>query len=130
MSTPRFAFRPLTFPCSGHLRPIAPKYLSTILELLLNSLISLGLPHTAAPIDELVDTLADEHEIARQVSRQVMGWFGEVSNGKWKMDVGSVVKEVGLGILRNHRVSKGVEVPLSMLTYRLTLELGRSDPGR
>lgn len=86
------------------LRPISPSYLNTILELLLTSLISLGLPHTAAPIDELVDTLVDEHEVAREVSKQVMLWFGDVKGGKWAVDVNGVVKEIGLGILRNHKV--------------------------
>jgi len=35
-----------------------------------------------------------------------MGWFGEIitsGSGKWKMDVGNVVKEVGLGILRSYK---------------------------
>lgn len=89
---------------TGCLRPISSAYLSTILELLLNTLISLGLSHKAAPVDELVDALADEHEVSRQVSGQVIGWFGEISFGKWKMCVDDVVREVGLGILRNHKV--------------------------
>lgn len=93
----------LTF-FSGHLRPISPVYLCTILELVLNTLITLGLSYKAAPTGELIDALADEHEISRQVSEQVIGWFGEISYGKWKMCVDDVVKEVGLGILRNHKV--------------------------
>jgi sister chromatid cohesion protein DCC1 len=91
-------------PCTGQLRPIAPAHLSTILELLLNLLASLSLSHHAAPVEELTSALADEHEIPRQISTQVMSWFGDVREGKWKMDVDDVVKEVGLGILRNHKV--------------------------
>ena len=34
-----------------------------------------------------------------------MSWFGDVKGGKWAVDVGGVAKEVGLGILRNHKVS-------------------------
>lgn len=88
----------------GQLRPIAPAHLSTILELLLNYLISLSLSHQAAPIEELVSVLADEHEIPRAVSKQVMSWFGDVKEGLWKMDIDAVIRELGVGILRHHRV--------------------------
>ncbi|KAH7888573.1 sister chromatid cohesion protein Dcc1 [Phlebopus sp. FC_14] len=87
----------------GQLRPIAPAHLSTILELLLNYLISLSLPHDAAPIEELVSTLADEHEIPRQVSTQIVSWFGNIKGELWEMDVDAVVSEIGLGILRHHK---------------------------
>lgn len=53
---------------------------------------------------ELENALAEEHEISRQVSSQVISWFGLVENHQWKMDVDAVVKEIGLGILRNHKV--------------------------
>jgi sister chromatid cohesion protein DCC1 len=33
-----------------------------------------------------------------------MSWFGEIKDGRWKMDVEAIVKEMGLGILRNYRV--------------------------
>ncbi|KAG1829115.1 sister chromatid cohesion protein Dcc1 [Suillus variegatus] len=89
----------------GQLRPIAPAHLSTILELLLNYLISLSLSHQAAPIEELVSVLADEHEIPRAVSKQVMSWFGDVKEGLWKMDIDAVIRELGVGILRHHRHS-------------------------
>jgi len=88
----------------GQLRPIAPAHLSTILELLLNYLISLSLSHQAAPIEELVSALADEHEIPRAVSNQVISWFGNVNEGLWTMDIDAVIRELGLGILRHHRV--------------------------
>lgn len=88
----------------GQLRPIAPAHLSTILELLLNYLISLSLSHQTAPIEELVSALADEHEIPRAVSNQVIFWFGDVNEDLWKMDVDAVIRELGLGILRHHKV--------------------------
>lgn len=53
---------------------------------------------------DLVTALEDDHEIRRSVVEQVMGWFGVVSDGRWKMDVGATVKEVGLGILRAFKV--------------------------
>lgn len=53
---------------------------------------------------DLENILAEEHEISRQVSSQVILWFGVVENDRWKMDVDAVVKEIGLGILRNHKV--------------------------
>ncbi|KAG2132008.1 sister chromatid cohesion protein Dcc1 [Suillus bovinus] len=87
----------------GQLRPIAPAHLSTILELLLNYLISLSLSHQAAAVEELVSVLADEHEIPRAVSNQVISWFGDVHEGLWKMDADAVIRELGVGILRHHR---------------------------
>lgn len=94
----------LTSSYIGQLRPIAPAHLSTILELLLNYLISLSLSHQAAPIEELVSALADEHEIPRAVSNQVISWFGYVNEGLWKMDVDAVIRELAVGILRHHKV--------------------------
>ncbi|KIK37167.1 hypothetical protein CY34DRAFT_26114 [Suillus luteus UH-Slu-Lm8-n1] len=87
----------------GQLRPIAPAHLSTILELLLNYLISLSLSYQAAVVEELVSVLADEHEIPRAVSNQVISWFGDVKDGLWKMDADAVIRELGIGILRHHR---------------------------
>ncbi|KAH0827514.1 sister chromatid cohesion protein Dcc1 [Lanmaoa asiatica] len=84
-------------------RPIAPVHLSTILELLLNYLISLSLSHDAAPVDDLVSSLVDEHEVPREVSNQVMSWFGQVEEDTWKMDINAVVAEIGLGILRHYK---------------------------
>ena len=89
----------------GTLRPIAASYLSAILELLLNSLVSLHQKHDSASVRVLADTLQDEHDIRLQVTKQVMGWFGDVDEHRWKMDVPSVLKQVGLGILRTYRVS-------------------------
>ena len=91
---------------AGELRPIAPSHLTTILELLLTNLVSLSLPHTAASISTLVSALEDDHDIRRDITRQVMAWFGQLDNdnGVWEMDVGAVVREVGLGILRAYRV--------------------------
>ncbi|KAG1775347.1 sister chromatid cohesion protein Dcc1 [Suillus placidus] len=87
----------------GQLRPIAPAHLCTILELLLNYLISLSLSHQAAAVEELVSVLSDEHEIPRAVSNQVISWFGDVKEGLWKMDPDAVIRELGVGILRHHR---------------------------
>lgn len=86
------------------LRPIAGSYLSTILELLLNSLVSLQQSHDSASVKALADVLQDDHDIRPLVTRQVMGWFGNVSEDRWKMDVPSVLKQVGMGILRAYRV--------------------------
>ncbi|KAG7449115.1 uncharacterized protein BT62DRAFT_979176 [Guyanagaster necrorhizus] len=85
---------------NGELRPIAPGYLKTILEMILNLLVSHSLSHAATSVEILSSALADVHEVPRTVSTQVMGWFGEIRQGIWKMDVTSVVREVGLSILR------------------------------
>ena len=53
----------------------------------------------------LADTLQDDHDIRPQVTTQIMGWFGDVGEYYWRMDVPSVLKQVGVGILRTFRVS-------------------------
>ncbi|KAF8205052.1 sister chromatid cohesion protein Dcc1 [Pholiota molesta] len=88
---------------NNELRPIKPEYLNRLLELILNLLISLSMKYTSVSVEQLSSVLADGHEVPRAVSTQIMAWFGELKDGRWKMDVGSVVRELGLGILRNHR---------------------------
>ncbi|KAF7352720.1 Glutamine synthetase [Mycena venus] len=87
----------------GALRPIAPGYLATILETILNLLVSQSMAPHAVPVEDVAATLADENEISRAVSMQVMSWFGEIVAGVWTMDVEGVLKEIGLGILRHHK---------------------------
>ncbi|KAI0063592.1 hypothetical protein BV25DRAFT_1824151 [Artomyces pyxidatus] len=87
------------------LRPIPPPYLHTILELLLAHLASLTQQHDAASVTDLTRALEYEHEVDRRVVCQVMRWFGEIdeSGDIWKMDVEAVVRQIGLGILRNYK---------------------------
>lgn len=87
----------------GALRPISRSYLTAILEFLLTALVANSLSHESAPEDELLAVLEHDHEVKRDVARQVMAWFGEIRNGRWKMDVDATVKEVGLGILKAYR---------------------------
>ena len=44
------------------------------------------------------------HDIYPEVTRQILRWFGEVEDEAetWRCDRVSVVKEIGLGILRSH----------------------------
>ncbi|KAG6857100.1 hypothetical protein H0H87_009661 [Tephrocybe sp. NHM501043] len=84
------------------LRPIAPAYLDHLLELILNVLIALSLSHQSVSVEALSSSLADDHEVPRSISTQVMSWFGNIKDGKWKMDVNTLLKEVGLGVLRHH----------------------------
>lgn len=60
--------------------------------------------HASASVEGLIAALAGDHEVPRMVSTQIMSWFGELKDGRWNMDIDAVVREVGLGILRNHRV--------------------------
>jgi sister chromatid cohesion protein DCC1 len=68
--------------------------------------VSLSQPHDAAPVLELSRSLEYDHEVKREVTLQVMRWFGEIdaTNELWKMDVQKIVRQVGLGVLRQHRV--------------------------
>ena len=91
---------------SGFLRPISKDYLQNLLEIILNLLVSLGLRYDNVPLDDIVSSLADEHQVPRTVTLQLLAWFGELdeSGGKWKMSTESILKEVGIGLLRHHRV--------------------------
>ena len=94
----------------GFLRPISKDYLQNLLEIILNLLVSLGLHHDSnnVPLDDIVSSLADEHEVPRTVSLQLLAWFGELdeSGSKWKMNIKDILKEVGIGLLRYHRVRR------------------------
>ncbi|EIW62603.1 uncharacterized protein TRAVEDRAFT_112797 [Trametes versicolor FP-101664 SS1] len=89
------------------LRPIAPSHLTKILECLLINLVSQSLPYTDAPLMPLIHALEDDHDVPRDITRQVMSWFGRIDEGQlgstWEMDADAVVREIGLGILRAHR---------------------------
>ena len=69
-------------------------------------LVSLPQPHDAASVLELSRSLEFEHEVRREVTLQVMRWFGQVDDADecWKMDVEKVVRQIGLGILRQYKV--------------------------
>jgi len=71
-------------------------------------LVSLQEKYDSASVRILADTLQDEHDIRPQVTKQVMGWFGDVDEHRWRMDVPPVLKQVGLGILRTYRVFCGL----------------------
>jgi sister chromatid cohesion protein DCC1 len=63
-------------------------------------------------VETLSTALTEGHEVSRAVSTQIMSWFGEIQDGRWKMDVDAIVREVGLGVLRNHRVPFSFFIPL------------------
>lgn len=88
----------------GEFRPIARSYLTAILEFLLTALIANSFLHHSVPAEELVSVLEHQHEVKRDVTKQVMAWFGEFRDGAWKIDVDATVKEVGLGILWAYKV--------------------------
>ena len=69
-------------------------------------LVSLSQPYDAASVLELSRSLEFEHEVRREVTLQAMRWFGHVDDAdeRWKMDVEKVVRQIGLGILRQHKV--------------------------
>ncbi|KAJ8519374.1 hypothetical protein ONZ45_g3675 [Pleurotus djamor] len=88
---------------NGYLRPISRPFLVTILELILNLLVSLSLSPSHVPINDLASTLADEHEIPIPVTHQIMNWFGETdfAEDRWAIDMKELLKEIGLGLLRD-----------------------------
>lgn len=96
----------ISSPCAGSLRPITSDYLSRVLELLLNYLVSLSMPHDAASVEDLLAALQDEHQVKREVTEQVMRWYGDINAGLWSVHVEAVLKQVGLGILSHYKVSQ------------------------
>ncbi|THH32287.1 hypothetical protein EUX98_g1901 [Antrodiella citrinella] len=108
----------------GELRPIAPTHLTTVLELLLNYLVSLSLPHSAAPVTDLTLALEDDHEIKPKVTTQVMAWFGQVDDGLWSLNVNAVVKEIGLGILRAYKWWQDDPIPESVFVSKWKTAVG------
>ncbi|KIK68058.1 hypothetical protein GYMLUDRAFT_36879 [Collybiopsis luxurians FD-317 M1] len=87
------------------LRPISSSYLTKIIQFILITLAALSLDHESVPIEKLCAALANEHDVSRTVTIQVMGWLGDINeiDGKWKMDVEAVVREAGLGLLKEHK---------------------------
>ena len=86
-------------------------------------LVSLPQPYNAASVLELSRSLEFEHEVRREVTLQVMRWFGRVDDADelWKMDVEKVVRQVGLSILRQHKVGFSERFPTLILTLTLFL---------
>jgi hypothetical protein len=80
-------------------------------------LVSFSQSHDSASVLELCRSLEYEHEVRREVTLQVMRWFGEVDGADelWKMDVEMVVRQIGLGILRWHKVGINVFYPSLVL---------------
>lgn len=74
-------------------------------------MVSLSITPSRAPVHEIASTLADEDEIPLSVTHQIMAWFGEVNlrEDKWAADVKLIVREIGLGLLREHGLGSGIE---------------------
>ncbi|THH09399.1 hypothetical protein EW145_g2056 [Phellinidium pouzarii] len=93
---------------NGELRPMTLNYLNTTLELLLNTIVSSSFSLEAVPASEVAETIQYDHDIPQNVSLQVMTWFGDLSSFSslektWKIDIDSVVTQMGIGILSAHR---------------------------
>ena len=112
----------------GELRPISPFYLNTILESLLTHLVSSSLSHSSVSVEELGTALEDQYDIRRDISRQVMAWFGDIVGGEWSMDKTAVVREIGLGILRPYRVRRAPRPTLKTDTHIDLHLIGRYPP--
>lgn len=95
------------------LRPISHSYLNNILELILNTLVAMSLRPESVPVAQIIHALSVKHEVRRDISQQIISWFGtlkgvdedDYSKATWTMDVTSVVRRMGLGLLNTHRVS-------------------------
>lgn len=59
----------------------------------------------SAPAGALLDALADDHDVPKDLTRGVMGLFGDVLGDAWTCDVVAVVRELGRGLLTSLGVS-------------------------
>lgn len=56
-------------------------------------------------LKDLADSLANDDSIPREVTEQVFNWFGKnLGEGKWKLEVQDVVKEIGKAVLSEGKV--------------------------
>ncbi|KAI0270369.1 hypothetical protein BGY98DRAFT_937437 [Russula aff. rugulosa BPL654] len=81
-------------------------------------LVSLSQPHNAASVIELSRSLEFEHEVRREVTLEVMRWFGQADDAdeRWEMDVEKVVGLVGLRQHKNDPISED-ELPSAILSF-------------
>ncbi|KZW00287.1 hypothetical protein EXIGLDRAFT_667661 [Exidia glandulosa HHB12029] len=86
----------------GELRPLERGYLAQMLKLLLNAIVAQKMSPDAALIDELVLAL-QEHDVPREVTTQILPWFGTVEGNKWKVNVAIVAQEIGVSILQTYQ---------------------------
>ena len=93
---------------NNELRPMNLGYLSTVLELILNTLVSLSASPGSVPAIDVAETLQADHDVRPEITYQIMSWFGAVStvDGKktWCMDEVKVIRQLGIGLLSGHRV--------------------------
>ncbi|KZT62015.1 hypothetical protein CALCODRAFT_463443 [Calocera cornea HHB12733] len=87
----------------GKLRSLPPSQLSMILEAILTSLVARSLAPKNVPLDEFLDAMEEDHDLPRDVIRGVIAWYGDVSEERWRADMASLVREIGLGLLTELR---------------------------
>lgn len=93
---------------NNELRPMNMGYLNTVLELILNTLVSLSASPSSAPATDIAETLQADHDVRPEITYQVMSWFGivttEGSTKTWCMEEAKIVRQLGIGLLSGHRV--------------------------
>lgn len=108
----------------GHMLLLPPVQLGELLELVLSLLTihsdgKVGSDRPArvrTPSDNIVDPLAQDHDVPRDLGLGVMGLFGELEEGDWFCDVTGVVRELGRGLLVKINVSLSARTWLTKRT--------------
>ncbi|EJU04162.1 hypothetical protein DACRYDRAFT_114561 [Dacryopinax primogenitus] len=88
---------------AGELRSLLPSQLSNILETILTSMVARSFSPKHVPLDNFLDAMEEDHELPREVVRGVIGWYGDVSEERWRADMAGLVREIGLGLLSELR---------------------------
>ncbi|KZO98809.1 hypothetical protein CALVIDRAFT_561751 [Calocera viscosa TUFC12733] len=87
----------------GELRSLPPSQLSMILEAILTSMVARSFSPKHVRLAEFLDAMEDDHDLPRDVIRGVIAWYGDVSEERWRADMASLVREIGLGLLMDLR---------------------------
>ena len=64
----------------------------------------------AALVEPLTSTLVSDHDVPRTVAVQVMEWFGDIRDGRWKVNLQGIMKQIGLTTLQSHKASISLSI--------------------
>jgi hypothetical protein len=77
-------------------------YLAQMLQLILNAVVAQSMSPEAALVDELELSL-QEQDVPKEVTSQVLSWFGIVTGNHWQACLPDIAREIGVDLLRSHQ---------------------------
>ena len=62
-------------------------------------------------LTDLANSLADDDGIPHEVTSQILEWFGtNLGQGKWKLELLDIVKEMGKAVLSQAKVRASIQL--------------------